>query len=63
MIRDKIVPYLNKCKRLFAGTETALQYIRSRIGKFAETTNNLNELKVKLMECIDDFIMERIIYA
>jgi len=63
LIRDKIVPYLERCRRLYAGTENAFQYVRNQIGTLSNETSNLNQLKEQLLVRIDEFIMERIIYA
>ena len=35
-IRDGIIPYIEKCKRLFSGTKYALSFIRYKITKLAE---------------------------
>lgn len=32
VIRGKIIPFLERCKRLFAGTENALSDVRKEIG-------------------------------
>lgn len=61
LIRDKIQPFLEKCRRLFAGTDYALQYVRTQIQQIKSSSSN--ELKEKLIEKIDDFIVERIVYA
>jgi len=48
---------------MHSGTKYALQYIKQKIGDLAQSTSNLNELKDKVIEAIDEFIMERIVYA
>ena len=63
LIRDRIVPYLQKCIKMTSGTKNALQYVRNEIGKAAEKTDNLPALKEAMVEIIDSFIMERMIYA
>ena len=35
LIRDEVVPYIEKCKRLFSGTKYALVFIRNKITKLA----------------------------
>lgn len=63
MLRSKIVPFLERCKRLFAGTQNALNEVRKEIGTISQSCKDLAELKEQLIEKIDDFIVERIIVA
>jgi hypothetical protein len=63
MIRDRIIPFLERCKRLFAGTDYALKEVRREIGQISKTCKNLLELKERVIEKIDEFIVERIIFA
>lgn len=63
MIRDRIIPFFERCKRLFAGTDYALKELRREIGHISKSSKNLNELKEEVIEKIDDFIVERIIFA
>ena len=63
LIRDKIVPYLEKCRRFFSGTDYAMQYIRTQITKIAPRSSGLSEMKEELFKILDEFINERIIFA
>lgn len=62
-IRDEIVPFLRKCRRLYAGTEISLKYIRDQISKQGQQTKTLDELKVNMIEAIDEYITNRVIMA
>ena len=63
MIRNKILPYLERCKRLYAGSKYCVTFLCDRLQMYIEQTKDLNELKEKLMEAIDYFIMYKIVYA
>lgn len=62
-IRDKIIPFLERCRRLFDGTQYALNHIRQKIGHFSKRCQNLDELKDKMVETIEIFIAEKIAFA
>jgi hypothetical protein len=32
IIRDLIVPFFEKCRRFFSGTQYAVEYVRKKIG-------------------------------
>lgn len=63
LIREEIIPYISNCRRLLSGTKYAIQFIRTMIDKIAKTSQNLQDLKDQLIESVDEFIKERIIYA
>ena len=50
MIRDRIIPFFERCKRLFAGTDYALKELRREIGHISKSSKNLNELKEEVIE-------------
>jgi predicted DNA-binding protein len=72
-----IQPFFEKCKKVVGnkifsgvgdkersmsdGTENAVIYLRNQIGR--TNASDINELKKKLIENVDDFIIERIVYA
>lgn len=62
-IRDQIEPYIKECRHLYAGTLFAIKFVKNQIGIQGQNTKNLVELKKKLIEQIDEFIKEKIIYA
>lgn len=62
-IRDFIEPYIKKCKMLYAGTLHAIKYVKNKISVFSQETKNLAELKAEMITTIDEFIMEKILYA
>jgi hypothetical protein len=62
-IRDRIIPYLERCRRLFAGTQSALNHVRQKCGNLSKSCQNLDELKEKLVETIENYIAEKITFT
>lgn len=63
LIRDKIVPLLEQCSSFSSGTEYAIRHLRTQVGNMRQNCKSLEDLKEKILECIEDFIKLRILYA
>ena len=63
MLSEKIIPFLERCRRLFAGTSYALNHLKQQVGHFSQSCKNLEELKESMVESIEDFIANKITFA
>jgi hypothetical protein len=63
LLSDKIIPFLERCRRLFAGTSYALNHLKQQVGHLSKTCKNLEELKERMVESIEDFIASKITFA
>lgn len=65
LIRDKIVPFLEQCSRFTSGTDYAIRHVRTQLGemRLSEDCKSLEDLKKLILDVIDTFIKERVLFA
>ena len=61
LLGDVIEPLFVKCRRLFSGTLYAMNFVRTMLAK--KVSMDLTELKSRILEILDDFLIERILVA
>ena len=63
LLRDQIIPFFEKCRRLLSATQGAVEYLLFQMGHLSQEAENLETFKQSAMQVIDDYIDNRILYA